>query len=230
MAAPQIFIKCRFCTCMSGPFKKLSEEELERVDENRTEISYKKGEILCKQGAFIPNTIFIKKGLVKVYLEGADNPTILSIEREGYFIGIQSIFGKGVYHYTVEALTDVYVCQVDINVYRDLIHTNAEFGAKILEKANEDIISAYNRITSLTQKQIHGRFAELLLNLRDHIYGRNPFKLTVTRKDLADAIHTSPESISRLMKEFREDKIIRNDGHELEILDPDRLMQISQFG
>ena len=31
MAEPQIFVKCMYCTCMSGPFKALSQEELERV-------------------------------------------------------------------------------------------------------------------------------------------------------------------------------------------------------
>ena len=208
MAEPQIFVKCMYCTCMSGPFKALSHEELERVDNSRTEITYHKGEILCKQGSFIPNTIFIKQGLVKLYLEGGDHPMIISLEKDGYFIGIPSIFGDGVFHYTAEALTDVQVCQVDINVYRDLIHTNAEFAARILEKANKDIITAYNRLFSITHKQIHGRFAELLHYLSDKIYQANPFDVTLSRKDMAELIHTSPESISRLIKEFKEDQII----------------------
>ena len=86
MAAPQVFVKCMFCSCMSGPFKALTNEELALVDKNRTELTYRKGELLCKQGAFISNTIFIKKGLVKIYLESNDHPIILSLEKDGYFI------------------------------------------------------------------------------------------------------------------------------------------------
>ena len=219
-----------YCSCMSGPFKALSQEELERVDRSRTEITYKKGEILCKQGSFIANTIFIKKGLVKVLLEAANSPLIISLEKDGYFIGIPSLFGDGVFHYTVEAMTDVEVCQVDINLYRDLIRNNAEFAARILAKANEDIVTAYNRMYSITHKQIHGRFAELLNYLSDRIYHANPFDLTLTRKDMAELIHSSPESISRLIKEFKEDGIIDSRAHTIEIMDEQRLQQISAFG
>jgi CRP/FNR family transcriptional regulator len=111
-----------------------------------------------------------------------------------------------------------------------LINTNAAFGSKILEKANEDIIKAYNRLYSITHKQIHGRFAELLNYLRERIYQANPFELTLTRKDMAELIHTSPESISRLVKEFKDDGIIESEGRNIEILDDDRLKQISMFG
>lgn len=230
MAKPQIFIKCTFCPFMSGAFKTLSDEELGRVDRHRTEITYKKGELICKQGTFISNTIYIKSGLVKIFLEGNEKSTIISIEKKGYFIGIPSIFGEGVFHYNAEALTDVEVCQVDINVYREMINKNAKFASKILEMANEDIVSSYNRITSLTQKQIHGRFAELILSLKNRIYEKNPFDLTITRKDMADIIHTSPESISRLMKEFREDKILNCDNHSVEIINEDKLKGICQHG
>ncbi len=219
-----------FCSCMSGPFKALSEKELERVDRSRTEITYRKGEILCKQGSFISNTIFIKKGLVKIYLEGPDHPLIISLEKDGYFIGIPSLFGDGVFHYTVEAMTDVEVCQVDINVYRDLLRNNAEFASRILEKANEDIVTAYNRMYSITHKQIHGRFAELLDYLSGRIYESNPFELTLTRKDMAELIHSSPESVSRLIKEFKDDGIIESGTHSIEIKDGKRLQQISMFG
>ncbi|MEJ2005241.1 MAG: Crp/Fnr family transcriptional regulator [Cyclobacteriaceae bacterium] len=215
---------------MSGPFKALSPSELECVDRARTEITYKKGEILCKQGSFIANTIFVKKGLVKIYIEGADNPLIISLEKEGYFIGIPSLFGDGVFHYSAEALTDVQVCQVDINVYREMIRNNAEFAARVLQKANEDIVTAYDRMYSITHKQIHGRFAELLGYLSEDIYEANPFDLTLTRKDMAELIHSSPESVSRLMKEFRDDGLVDSNGHSMKIKDKDRLRQISMFG
>ena len=95
MEAPsRIFIKCVNCTCMSGAFKKLNEEQLSRVDRHRSELSYRKGEIMCKQGAFLSNMLFVKKGLVKLYLEHGEHPTILSLESNGHFIGLPSIFSK----------------------------------------------------------------------------------------------------------------------------------------
>ena len=230
MANPQIFVKCRNCSCMSGPFKTLTDEELQLVDRNRTEITYRKGEMLCKQGSYISNTIFIKSGLVKIYLESGDHPIILSLEKDGYFLGIPSLYGDGVFHYSAEALTNTEVCQVDIQVYRALLETNAQFASRVLERANIDIVKAYNRIYSLTHKQIHGRFSELVMYLVDHIYETNPCDLTISRKDMADLIHTSPESVSRLIKEFNDDQTLRIDGHVLEILDREKLQLAERMG
>lgn len=215
---------------MSGPFKALTNKELALVDKNRSELTYRKGELLCKQGAFISNTIFIKKGLVKIFLESNDHPIILSLEKNGHFIGIPSLFGDGVFHYTAEALTETEVCQVDINIYRSLLETNPQFATRVLERATEETIKAYNSIQSLTQKQLHGRFAELIRDLSDKIYEANPFKLSISRKEMADLINSSPESVSRMIKEFCKDDILRVNGHEMEILDKQKLELIERTG
>jgi CRP/FNR family transcriptional regulator len=215
---------------MSGPFKALSEDQMKRVDNHRTEITYRKGETICKQGSFISNMLFIKKGLVKIYLENGTHPTILSVENDGYFIGLQSLFNENVFHYSVEALEETDLCLVDINVFRDLIRENAEFGARIIEYINNDVIKTYNRFHSHTQKQIHGRFAELLLYLKNDIYEQNPFALSITKKDMADIISTSNESVSRLCSELKNEGIINEKGRVLTILDEEKLEQISKFG
>jgi CRP/FNR family transcriptional regulator len=215
---------------MSGAFKELTPEQLQRVDHHRSELSYRKGEILCKQGSFISNMMFIKTGLVKLYLENGDNPTIISIEKNGYFIGLPSLFVEDVFHYSVEALTDVEVCLVDINTFKELLSENSGFATAIVGYLNNDLVYSYNRMASLTQKHINGRFAELLLYLSNRIYESNPFKTSISRKDMADLIATSHESISRLVKKFKEDEIINHNGHEFEILNKDKLKQISKVG
>ena len=79
---------------MSGPFQQLTREELEIVDQHRTEISYKKGETMCKQGSFISNMMFIRKGLAKIYLEDEQKPVMLSLASTGTFIGLPSLHTK----------------------------------------------------------------------------------------------------------------------------------------
>ncbi len=230
MAEPRIFIECMDYSVMSGPFEELSKEQMIRVDENRTELNYRKGEILCKQGAFISNMIFIKSGLVKIFLEDEIHPPIISLEGPGYFLGLPSLYVGGVYHYTVEALEDTEVCLVDINTFKDLIDENPGFATGIMKYFNIDLVKSYSRLYSETRKQIRGRFAELLLYLKDHIYKENPYTLSISRKEMADMISTSHESISRMMKEFKTDKIIKFKHHELNILNEEKLKKISLLG
>ena len=230
MAVQQIFVKCYKCSCMSGPFKTLTKEQMAKVDENRTELTYAKGEIICKQGAFISNMLFIKEGLVKFYLETKPNPTVISVEKNGYFIGLQSLFEQNVFQYSVEALEDTEVCLVDLKVFEELVHENAGFGAGIIKYINYDMIKLYDRLQSLSQKQIHGRFAEFLLYLKNNIYEQNPFELSISKKDMADIISTSNESVSRMCTQLKNEGIIEEKGRVIHVLDEEKLEQISKFG
>ncbi len=218
------------CKVKSKPFQKLTAEQMNKVDEHRTELSFKKGELLSKQGMFMSHVIYIRKGFVKLYLENDDDITILTIAKPGTFIGVQALYGEAVFPFSAEALTDVEVCLKDINVFRELVLENSEFAKGIIETLNVDLIKSYNRLFSLTTKQINGRFSELLLYMSNVLYESNPFQLTISRKDMADLISTSPESVSRLMSEFKEQGIIKGQGHTIEILDDIRLDTICKCG
>jgi len=225
-----IKINCMDCKVKSKPFQKLTKEQMNKVDEHRTELSFKKGELLSKQGMFMSHVIYIRKGFVKLYLENDDDITILTIAKPGTFIGVQALYGEAVFPFSAEALTDVEVCLKDINVFRELVLENSEFAKGIIETLNIDLIKSYNRLFSLTTKQINGRFSELLLYMSNVLYESNPFQLTISRKDMADLISTSPESVSRLMSEFKEQGIIKGQGHTIEILDDIRLDTICKCG
>jgi len=223
-------IICSECTYKSEPFKKLTEEQMNKVDKHRTELKFRKGDLISKQGMFMSHVIYIRKGFVKLYLENDDDVTIITIAKPGSFIGVQALYGEEVFPFSAEALTDVEVCLKDINVFRALVLENSEFAKGIIETLNEDLIKSYNRLFSLTTKQINGRFSELLLFMSNVLYKSNPFKLTISRKDMADLISTSPESISRLMSEFKDQGIISGKGHTIEILDDIRLDTICKCG
>ncbi len=218
-----IKINCIDCKYKSEPFQKLSEEQMNRVDERRSELSFKSGQLLNKQGMFMTHIIFIRKGFVKLFLENDDEVTIVGIAKPGSFIGVQALYGEPVFPFSAEALTDTEVCMKDINVFRELVLENPEFAKGIIEILNADLIQAYKRMFSLSTHQVNARFSELLLYMRNVLYESNPFTLTISKKDIADLISTSPESVSRLISDFREQGIISSSGKTIEILDVNKL-------
>jgi len=199
---------------------------MHRVDERRSELTYKKGELLSKQGMLMSHIIYVRKGFVKLYLENKGEVTILSIAKPGTFIGVQALYGEPVFPFSAEALTDTEICLKDINVFRELVLENAEFARQVIEILNANLIQSYKRMFSLTTKQIDARFSELLLYMRNVLYESNPFRLTISRKEIAGLISTSPESVSRLISDFKERGIIRGKGHTIEIMDAGRLLDI----
>ena len=197
-----------------------------RVDERRAELTYKKGELLSKQGTLMSHVIYIRKGFVKLYLENDGEITILSIAKPGTFIGIQALYGEQVFPFSAEALTDAEVCLKDIGVFRELVLENSSFAQRIIEILNASLIQSYKRMFSLTTRQIDARFSELLLYLQNVLYESNPFNLTISRKEIAGLISTSPESVSRLISDFKEQGIISGKGQTIEIVDVKKLTDI----
>ena len=145
MTSRRVSIQCEQCTMREEHFNALSKQELERIDNNRTELVYKKGEILYKQGAFISNLIFIKSGLVKLYVENNSSTSILFLKVGGSFIGLPSLYGDEVHQYSAEALSETKVCEINFNTVKQLLAENCVFGTDIIKMINIEIVLINNR-------------------------------------------------------------------------------------
>lgn len=212
-------------------FDLLTEDEKKLVDDNMVEVNYKKGEMICKQGSFASKIIFLSEGLVKVYLEGSPKNLILTITPKNNLVGLPSIYeGNNTFLYSVSTYVDSWAKLIDIHIFKQLIRQNAGFAAKIIDILNENTAQAYGRFFCLTRKQLHGRLADILLCLADRIFKSEEFDLPLNRNDLADLTGMSTESVSRMMKEFKDDKLIEVSGKKINILDPERMRKISVVG
>ena len=230
MAIPLKTQSCKICTHKSSCFKKLTLPELEIIDENRLEINYKNGEMVCKQGSFASHILFLKKGLIKLYIEGKDKNLIVAIVPAGNLIGLPSLFGDPIFHYSAVTYEESTVCLLNIDVFRNFTQENACFSSELIKIINESTIQSYDRFFSISQKNMHGRYADLISCLSEKIYQNPKFNITFSRKDLAELASMSIESLSRVIKEFDKDKIVSVRGKEFEILDQKRLFSISQNG
>jgi CRP-like cAMP-binding protein len=212
-------------------FDLLTEDEKKLVDDNMVEVFYKKGEIICKQGSFASKIIFLSEGLVKVYLEGNPKNLILTITPKNNLVGLPSIYeGNNTFLYSVSPYVDSWAKLIDINVFKLLLKQNAIFASRIIDILNENTAQAYGRFFCLTRKQFHGRMADIMLCLSDRIFKSLEFELPLSRNDLGDLTGMSTESVIRIMKEFKDDKLIKVSGKNITILDSDRMRKIGDVG
>ncbi len=222
--------KCLECTCMSAPFKQLNTEELIQINKNRVEVNFKKGETIIKQGALAGHIAYLKSGLVKVCRDHAGEELVLALENRGKLLGLHSLFNKNVYNYSVYACENISVCLHDVKSISGLVKNNSKFSYEILRHLNDEILFSHERMESLSLKQLHGRFADILLCLSLRIYKRKSFKIPLSKKDLAGITRMSQESLSRVIKDFVGDKIIEYKGNHITILDYDRVRHLSHVG
>lgn len=230
MAKPYHTKECLEAFCGNISSCQLTSEDIDLLNKNRVEVKYNKGEIICKQGSFAHQLIYIKNGLSKSYLEEDNNVQIICVNPGNCILGIQSMTTSGIFHYSVAALEEVYACLFDLGIVRTIAQRNAGFAYALLTKANDAQILTYDRFFSLTMKQLHGRMADILLCLTNRVYQSDEFTFNLSRKDLAELTAMSNESATRILKDFKDDGLIDLDGKNIKIINKDRLIQVSKFG
>jgi len=212
-------------------FEHLTAQEGDLLKANMRNVKYKKGEIIAKQGSFASHVIFLKEGLVKVYLEGDQKDLILKIVTDKHFVSLSSVFdGNDSFIYSVSPYIDSEATLINIDVFKQLIRKNARFAAQIINLLNANTAQVYGRFYCLTRKQSHGRVADIIMCLSENIFQSLNFKLNLSRNDLADLTGLSSESVTRILKEFKESSIIELNNKSIKVLDYQRLKDISIYG
>jgi len=222
---------CRDCSEKSCAAAILHAKEIEMIRENSRATEFRKGDIMVHAGSMTSHIIYLKSGLVKEYVKGpSDKEQILQIVSKFTYLGLPSLFGDRVNHYSYAALTDVTVCYIDVNIFTQLIRENGNFAYEILISVSRDSLNNFHRFMSQAQKKIYGRVADSILYFSKIIFEQESFELPFTRQEFADLIGLSRESTTRVLTKFKDDGILSIDGRNIGILKPDLLSQISKHG
>lgn len=231
VTAPKVSQHCSVFDYEKSWYELLSDDEKKQIDEHSVSLSFKKGETVCKQGAFASHIFFLEEGLVKVFLEERGKNLILTLSTNRSLLGLTAIFeSNNKLPYSITTFVDSRIRMIDIQVFRQVLKQNPTFSYRIINTLNESAAQIFGRFYSLTQKQLHGRLADILLCISTRIFKSKSFELPLSRADLGDLTGMSTESVIRMMKEFKEDGLIDMHCKSIELLDIPRLERISEFG
>lgn len=219
------------CELDAPCFKILTTEETELVRASKTQVLFRKGDNLTKQGTFASYVLFVMKGLAKQYIEGDTAKSFnLRIIKPGEFVGLSSVFEKNTFNYSSVALTDCQVFLVEKDAIVQIIRQNGTFGLGIIRRYCEQNANLFATLRTVMYKQMNGRIAETLLYI-DSLKTENPdiFQL-LSRKDLADFAGISTESTVKLLKTFEKDGLIELNDKDVRITNHKELLEISKKG
>jgi CRP-like cAMP-binding protein len=193
-------------------------------------VTYKRHEIICKQGSDVSHAIYLVEGTAKLYIEGLNNRNIsLYILTPRSYIGLLSFFETPNYCYSVMALEETKICMIDLNFIKKLYIDNHDFLIKLNKAFGKSVASIMKKLITLNQKNIRGRVADSLLYL-SNLYQSSTFTMLLTRKELGELSAISEENTVRLLTEFKNEGIIDVQGKQLSILDERLLKKISEVG
>jgi len=222
---------CKYCVYRNLLFGELDDSEYEIINNARIEYVFKRGEVIKKEGEHINSFLYMRRGLVKLYkTDKRGKDQILSINKPGDFINLLNIFSNSTYKYSIAALEETLVCDVNLDAFIRVVKNNSDFALSVLNRISRISDETIERRFALAQKQIKGRVANILLFLAENIYRKNEFRLPVTRREVGELVSMTTENIIRTFSEFRKDGIIELDGKVITILDFKRLKKIDKTG
>lgn len=227
----KLCLDCADCNRKSELFRLLNDDETTILNDGRYEVRFNAGENIVKQGTILTHITNLITGFAKVYIEGhAGKNLLLSFAGPYTILGGPGLFADNRNHYTVAALEDTKVCFVNAENFKKVLTMNSEFAQQFISHLNQKTIFCYEKMTSLTQKQMHGRMADALIMLSEEIYHSSQFEIPLNRQDLADMTAMSKDSAIRVLKEFEKDGIAHIKGRTVFINQIEALRDLSEYG
>lgn len=188
----------------------------------------KKNEVLYLPQNTFRNIYAIQRGNLKTYQVDADgNELIRGFYFSGEVLGFEAIYTRH-YLFSAVALSDSVICEIPYDNFLELLHLSPPLQKHILYLMSQQLnVGSY--LFSITAEQ---RLAAFLIDLS---YRLNPsemqtrFLLPMSRQDIGNYLRLTAETISRLLSQFKENKIIAIDHKKIEFLQLEQLKLIADM-
>ena len=207
---------CRGELCASKVpiFENLNNEELLEIVNTINHKEYIKGDIIFTEGNEAKTLYFINEGKIKLYKYTKDGKEqILHVLSEGDFFGELDLIKPSKYGFNARAIVDSKICTLSKDEMKDIMMRNPEIGIKVLETVGERLSKVENLVQNLATNDVDSRMAYLLIDLMEK-YGKAEeknisIKLPLSREEMANYIGVTRETISRKLKKFEDEKLIK---------------------
>ncbi|MDH5602523.1 MAG: Crp/Fnr family transcriptional regulator [Cyclobacteriaceae bacterium] len=227
--------QCTYCKSRGNSmFGSLGEEDLEKLNHNKSCIRYKKGQTLFYEGTRPMGLFCVNTGKVKVFkLSSQGKEQIINIAKPGDFLGYRAILSEEFYSASATVIEDAAICFIPKEDFLGLLSSNPDFFQRIIKNICHELGVMRERISDLAQKSVRERLAGSLLMLKE-TYGVDGEKSTLidiqlSREDLANIVGTATETVIRLLSEFKKDGLISLDGKKIKVLKPRELAKEADF-
>jgi CRP/FNR family transcriptional regulator len=221
--------KCTGCELRGeGFFCNLKPKVLAAFEALKITNTYPKGSTLFTEGEDANGVYLICKGRVKLSAYSSDGKAlILRISNAGELLGLSAAIGNTPHKATAEVLEN---CQVNFVRKQDFLRflrEQADAGFNALRQLSNNYHAAYTQVCSLgLSSSVGDKLAKLFLGwseAREATGGRIHLKVTFSHEEIAEMIGTSRETVTRLLKDFRQRDLISLKGSDLYINDRGKL-------
>ena len=185
------------------------------------------GQPLYRAGSPHLSIYAVRAGFLKSCVPAASGaPRVVRFLLPGDVAGLDG-YAVGEHASDAIAMGDCEVCEVPAFRAEILAEFNPGIGAHLRRLIARELMQAQASAISLASLGVHERIGRFLVDLGrrwlERGYSATSFLLPMSRRDIANYLGLTPETLSRALADFQSRTWIRLNGRELEILDPTAL-------
>ncbi|MGZ3861685.1 MAG: Crp/Fnr family transcriptional regulator [Bacteroidia bacterium] len=190
---------------------------------------YKKGQVLFKEGFYSKGVYILRKGKVKLYqVEKTGKSNVVYIYRKGDYFGYRPLLCDEPHPASASAIDGVVVLFLPQLVFLSLLKSSNTLARQLLVNLSHEFTVWINKLTLFTQYSVKERVALTLLILSaDGVeQGNKKPVISVNREDLAGFAATTKETLVRMLRVMKDDKIITTKGTKILVLKREELVKM----
>ena len=196
----------------------------EELEQHRSTRLFAQGKILFSPDDKPFGVYCLRRGLVKLEASCSQGKSqLLRLARPGEPLGYRSFLNSKTQKYRATALTDLRVCFFPQAYLVRILSEVPEFAQSLLKRLSDDLEFAEERWLGLMQKDAKQRVADLLLEF--HELDQWP-----SRKDIALLADITPETLSRVLRDFERQAWLSRTRTKLKLLQPASIRSLAEGG
>ncbi len=204
----------------------------QRLQEIKSTAVYPKGTMLFIEGQQPRGVFVLCMGKVKLSTSSRDGKTIITkISEPGDILGLNAVVSNRPYEVTAEMMEPGQANFIPRDPFIQFMK-DPEVARRVAEQLSRNYFTAYEEVRTLgLTASPSEKFAKMLLAWSTKTLqadGSAQVKLTLTHEEIAEAIGTTRETVSRLFSEFKRKQLVQLKGATLFIRSRPTLEKIVQ--
>jgi CRP-like cAMP-binding protein len=211
-------------------FSKLPESAFEKMLQPIDHFLYPPGSVLYEANTHKKFIYSIRRGMVKLEHVAEDgNNRIVRLLGPGAAIGLELLDGADGYHHTAIAVNQVDLCKIPLSTVKQLEDNHPTLCKQVGQQLQNQLDLADQWIVALGTGTARQRVAQLILVMDEFFANENDAFILLNREDMAAMIGIAVETVSRMIAEFKRQKILHRVKDNLYTCNVTALQKISKY-
>jgi len=188
-------------------------------------------QIIYVEGDEPTHLYYLKKGQVKTYKRAKDGRELsATLYREGDFFGYESLCRATAHADNAATMNDAEIIMITKVDFMEYLLNHQEIASAFINLLSGSVQDKEEQMLRLAYFSVRKRVAEALVQVAEKFgtSDSDSCTLRISRDDLAALVGTASETVSRMLADFKDEKLIEKNGNAIEVISIEKLRNVKQ--